>query len=115
MNDRDDIKLRVKAAVNLAEFIGREIELKKVGENEWKALCCFHGEKSPSLTVFFKNGQWSFHCFGCEAGGDVFEWIMRRQGLSFPQALVLAAKAMASPKVRAPTSAMNSELKTEML
>ena len=91
MNDRDDIKLRVKAAVNLAEFIGREIELKKVGENEWKALCCFHGEKSPSLTVFFKNGQWGFHCFGCEAGGDIFEWIMRRQGLSFPQALVLAA------------------------
>jgi DNA primase len=91
MNDRDDIKLRVKAAVNLAEFIGREIELKKVGENEWKALCCFHGEKSPSLTVFFKNGQWAFHCFGCEAGGDIFEWIMRRQGLPFPQALVVAA------------------------
>jgi DNA primase len=91
MNDRDDIKLRVKAAVNLAEFIGREIELKKVGETEWKALCPFHSEKSPSFTVFFKNGSWGFHCFGCEASGDVFEWIMRRQGLSFPQALVSVA------------------------
>lgn len=91
MNDRDDIKPRVKAAVNLAEFIGREIELKKAGDSEWKALCPFHSEKSPSFTVFFKNGQWGFHCFGCEASGDVFEWIMRRQGLRFPQALVLAA------------------------
>ena len=91
MNDQDAIKLRVKAAVNLAEFIGREIELKKVGENEWKALCPFHAEKSPSFTVYFKNGQWGFHCFGCEASGDVFEWIMRRQGLAFPQALTAAA------------------------
>jgi twinkle protein len=91
MNDRDDVKLRVKAAVNLAEFIGREIEMKKVGENEWRALCPFHSEKSASFTVFFKNGSWGFHCFGCEASGDVFEWIMRRRGLSFPQALVLAA------------------------
>ena len=87
----DEIKLRVKAAVNLAEFIGHEIELKKVGENEWKALCCFHGEKSPSLTVFLKNGEWGFYCFGCEVGGDIFEWIMRRKGMSFEQALVLAA------------------------
>jgi twinkle protein len=91
MNDRDEIKLRVKAAVNLAEFIGREIELKKAGESEWKALCPFHTEKSPSFTVFFKNGSWGFHCFGCDASGDVFEWIMRRKGLAFPQALVLAA------------------------
>ena len=91
MNDRDEIKLRVKSAVNLAEFIGREIELKKVGENEWKALCPFHTDKSPSFTVFLKNGNWSFHCFGCDASGDVFEWIMRRKGLAFPQALVTAA------------------------
>ena len=87
----DEFKLRVKAAVNLAEFIGREIELKKVGENEWKALCPIHSEKSPSFTVFFKNGNWNFHCFGCGASGDVFEWIMRRRGVSFAQALVLAA------------------------
>jgi DNA primase len=91
MNERDDIKLRVKEAVNLSEFIGREIELKKAGEAEWKALCPFHPEKSPSFTVFFKNGYWAFHCFGCDASGDVFEWIMRHQGRSFPQALVVAA------------------------
>ena len=91
MNDRSDIKSRVKAAVNLVAFIGRELELKPAGETEWKARCPFHDEKSPSFTVFLKHGGWGFHCFGCEASGDVFEWIMRRKGLSFPQALVLAA------------------------
>jgi hypothetical protein len=91
MNDRDEIKLRVKATVDLAEFIGREIELKKVGDGEWKALCPFHNEKSPSFTVFFKNGTWGFHCFGCDASGDIFEWIMRRKGLAFPKALTLGA------------------------
>jgi twinkle protein len=91
MNNRGDLKLRVKAALNLVEFIGRELELKQVGETEWKALCPFHSEKSASFTVFGKNGVWGFHCFGCEASGDVFEWIMRRKGLSFPQALVSAA------------------------
>lgn len=87
----DEFKLQVKAAVNLAEFIGREVELKKVSETEWHALCPFHNEKSPSFTVFHKDDGWRFHCFGCAAGGDVFEWIMRRHSMSFPQALTQAA------------------------
>ena len=91
MNERDETKLRVKAAVNLAEFIGQEIELKKAGEWEWKARCPFHDDHTPSFTVFWKNGMWAFHCFGCDADGDVFEWIMRRQGVAFPQALTMAA------------------------
>lgn len=92
MNDRDDIKMRVKAAVNLAEFIAREVTIKQVSESEWKALCPFHSEKTASFTVFIKNGSWGFHCFGCGASGDLLEWIMRRQGLSFPDALAVAAK-----------------------
>ena len=91
MNERDETKLRVKAAVNLAEFIGQEIELKKAGEWEWKARCPFHDDHTPSFTVFWKNGMWAFHCFGCDADGDLFEWIMRRQGVAFPQALTMAA------------------------
>jgi DNA primase len=89
--DRDALKLRVKEAVDLAEFIGREVALKKVGETEWTGLCPFHPDKSPSFTVFRKDGSWRFHCFGCDAGGDVFEWIMRRHSVAFPQALTQAA------------------------
>ena len=89
--NNEEIKLRVKAAVNLAEFIGREVVLKKSGESDWVGLCPFHAENTPSFTVYFKNGLWSFQCFGCDAGGDVFEWIMRHKGMAFPQALTFAA------------------------
>lgn len=89
--ERDEIKDRVKAAVNLQELISRRgIDLKKAGA-EWKALCPFHKEKSPSFSVFFKENQWAFYCHGCVAGGDVFEWIMRMEGVDFPKALTIAA------------------------
>jgi hypothetical protein len=91
MTDRDEIKQRVKDAIDLAAFIGREVQLKREGEREWKGLCPFHQEKSPSFTVFNKDGGWQFYCFGCEAKGDVFEWIMRRKGWAFPDALRAAA------------------------
>lgn len=91
MIDREEIKRRVKEQVDLSEFIGREIELKRAGQAEWKACCPFHNEKTPSFTVFNKGDGWAFHCFGCDAGGDVFEWIMRRKGIDFPAALTLAA------------------------
>jgi hypothetical protein len=91
MTDRDEIKQRVKDAIDLAAFIGREIPLKREGERDWKGLCPFHTEKSPSFTVFNKDGGWQFYCFGCDAKGDIFEWIMRRKGWSFPDALRAAA------------------------
>lgn len=88
----DDLKNRVKAAVNLADWIRREGVPLTGGPAEFKALCPFHKENTPSFTVVNKNGEgWFFHCFGCSAGGDIFEWIMRRRGLGFPQALKLAA------------------------
>ncbi len=90
MNDRDAIKSRIKESIDLSEFIGRQRELKKAGEREWKGLCPFHADKDPSLTVFLKDG-WAFHCFACGASGDIFEWIMRSQGIPFPQALTAAA------------------------
>lgn len=94
MTDRDEIKLRVKAAADLAEWIRRDGVALTGGPNEFKAKCPFHDDSSPSFTVFRKEGAWAFHCFGCEASGDVFEWVMRRQGIDFPSALKVVANAV---------------------
>lgn len=83
-------KLRVKEAVDLAALIGRDVPLKKAG-SEWKGLCPFHSETSPSFTVVPAKGI--YHCFGCSATGDCFTWVEKRRGLQFIDALrVLAAE-----------------------
>ncbi len=74
----------IKARVDLVELIGQFASLKRAGEN-WKALCPFHAEKTPSFMVNPKKGI--FHCFGCGAGGDAFGFLMRQDRLSFPEAV----------------------------
>ena len=90
----DDIKNELKSSVDLAEWIRRDGVPLTGGPNEFKARCPFHEDGTPSFTVFHKDGSWAFHCFGCEAQGDIFEWVMRRQSVSFPQALRVVANAM---------------------
>lgn len=50
----------------------------------WKALCCFHSEKTPSLCVYTEEQR--FKCYGCGKSGDVFSWVMEKQGMTFGQA-----------------------------
>lgn len=83
----DDIRSRV----DLVELISDFLTLKRAGEN-WKGLCPFHTEKTPSFMVNPRKGI--FHCFGCGAGGDAFGFLMRQNHLSFPEAVrVLAERA----------------------
>jgi DNA primase len=71
--------------------IGETVQLKKAGTT-FKGLCPFHGEKTPSFTVTPSRDSWK--CFGCQRGGDVFSFVMERDGITFPEALrLLAAKA----------------------
>ena len=79
----------IRAAVDIVEMIGRFVNLRKAGAN-WKGLCPFHGEKTPSFMVNPKKGI--FHCFGCGVGGDVFGFLMRQDRLSFPEAVRALAK-----------------------
>ncbi len=80
----------VKDRVDIAEFIGSYVHLKKSGRN-YVGLCPFHKEKTPSFTV--SPGRQMFYCFGCGAGGDVLAFLMKKDGLSFPEALkTLAAR-----------------------
>lgn len=71
----------------LLETIGRVVKLEKAGTpNEYKGLCPFHSEKSPSFTVNTKKGF--FYCFGCHASGrNVIDFAMKVQGLDFKQAI----------------------------
>ncbi|MDJ0983610.1 MAG: DNA primase [Kiloniellales bacterium] len=93
----------IRARLPLAEVVGRRVRLTKRGR-EHSGLCPFHNEKSPSFTVSEDKGF--FHCFGCGAHGDVIGFVMRSEGLSFPEAVErLAGEAglqvpVASPEER---------------
>jgi DNA primase len=74
----------IKEKINLVEFIGEQVPLKKAGAS-YKGLCPFHGEKTPSFVV--TPGRETWKCFGCGLGGDVFSFVMQREGVDFPEAL----------------------------
>src|SRR2546430_10243241 len=79
----------IRAAVDIVDVVNRFVNLKKAGQN-WKGLCPFHTEKTPSFMVNEKKGI--FHCFGCGVGGDAFGFLMRQDKLSFPEAVRALAK-----------------------
>ncbi len=76
----DEIRNRIA----LVDLISRRVKLKKRGR-EHEGLCPFHNEKTPSFTVSEAKGF--FHCFGCGAHGDAIGWVMKIEGLSFPEAV----------------------------
>ncbi len=80
----------IKKKINIVEFIGSFITLKKAGRN-FKAVCPFHQEKSPSFVVSPERGIW--HCFGaCGDGGDVIKFLMKWENITFIEALRELAK-----------------------
>lgn len=81
----------MKSRLQIADVVGETVALKKAGTT-FKGLCPFHGEKTPSFVVTPARESWK--CFGCGLGGDVFSFVMQRDGVSFPEALKsLAARA----------------------
>ena len=74
----------VRARIDIVELIGKRVALQKAGKN-YRGLCPFHSEKTPSFFVYPED--WSFHCFGCNAHGNGFDFVMRTEGLDFAGAL----------------------------
>src|SRR5215475_2458509 len=89
MSFSPDLLAEIRARLDIVELVGQFVSLKRAGAN-WKGLCPFHNEKTPSFTVHPKKGI--FHCFGCGAGGDAFGFIMRQDRLTFPEAVRALAK-----------------------
>jgi DNA primase len=79
----------IRDRASIVEVISDYVTLKKAGRN-YMGLCPFHSEKTPSFTVSEEKGI--FHCFGCNTGGGVFQFLMQIDSLSFPEALERVAK-----------------------
>jgi DNA primase len=95
---------QVKERLDIVEVIQPYVPLKKAGHN-YKGLCPFHSEKTPSFVVFPETGTW--HCFGaCGIGGDAFSFLMKQENLGFGEALrILAQRAGVELEPRSPEAA----------
>ena len=85
----DDKIEEVRSRADIVEIVGSHVRLRRAGRN-FVGLCPFHNEKTPSFSVNAERGF--FHCFGCGAGGSAFNFIMRVEGLTFPEAVRSLAK-----------------------
>ena len=84
MKVSDDFIEKIKESNDIVDVIGESVKLKRAGRN-YSGLCPFHNEKTPSFSV--SRDKQIFKCFGCGAGGNVITYVMKRENLTFPEAL----------------------------
>jgi len=80
----DDIITKIRNTADIIDVISDSVVLKKAGKN-FLGLCPFHSEKTPSFSV--SPDKHMFYCFGCGSGGNVFSFLMKQNGISFPESV----------------------------
>ena len=113
----DDFAQHVKQQADIVRIVGEYLKLRKTGAQNYTGLCPFHKEKTGSFSVNATHGY--YYCFGCHEKGDVFTFVMRMEGLSFPEAVrAVAQKAgIALPKreFSSPEEAREAGLRRQLL
>ncbi len=84
-----DTKEQVRQATDIVDLIGQYLTLRREGR-AYKALCPWHDDTNPSLQINPERQSWK--CWVCDIGGDVFSFVMQREGISFPEALSMLAE-----------------------
>lgn len=107
MSDIDEIKSRL----SIVDIIGARVALKKAGRN-FKGLCPFHTEKTPSFIV--SPDRQTFHCFGCGKGGSVFDFVMLTEHVDFSEALETLADRAGVVLERRPQDTPEGKLKQKL-
>jgi DNA primase len=89
----------IRGRVSISSVVGRKVTWDRrksnPGKGDYWACCPFHGEKSPSFHVDDRKGR--YHCFGCKASGDIFTFLVEKEGLSFPEAVERLAEEAGLP------------------
>ncbi|HXW76810.1 MAG TPA: CHC2 zinc finger domain-containing protein, partial [Candidatus Eremiobacteraceae bacterium] len=83
------IVAEIQAKVDLLAYVSQYVTLKKRGR-EYTGLCPFHTEKTPSFSLNAEKQVW--HCYGCDAGGDLIKFVQRYENVDFPAALRMLAQ-----------------------
>ena len=90
------IKSEIQKRIDIVSLIERYVPLKRVGAR-YSGLCPFHNEKTPSFNVVPNENGGYYHCFGCLESGDAFTFLMKKEGLTFAEAVKALAKECGIP------------------
>ena len=90
-----DFASTVKKQADIVRIVGEYVKLRKSGAQNYAGLCPFHQEKTASFSVH--AGNQFFHCFGCNAGGDVFSFVQKIENITFPEAVRMVAEKLGIP------------------
>jgi DNA primase len=113
----NDFAQTLKQQADIVRIVGGYISLRKSGAQNYSGLCPFHKEKSPSFSVH--AARQFYHCFGCQASGDVFSFVQKIENITFPEAVRAVAQKLAVPMPKQAFSteaeAKDAKLRTTLL
>ena len=116
MAEAGSLAEKVKQQADIVRVIGEYVQLKKAGQN-FRGLCPFHAEKTPSFNVH--PTKQIYHCFGCGQGGDVFKFVMEMEKCAFPDAIRIVAEkcgiVLPRPKERSPEERRENQQRTVLV